>query len=329
MREGWERSTPELDIDRATMTALIQPAFPGASVTADERMTGGRANANYRVEISGRDRPVLLRLCLRDAASAPKEAALARLLAGRLPVAPLIHYADTNPATGHPYFLLDWIDGERLEVVSADAGDTDLAALGAAIGETLAAIGSVTFPHAGFLDGALGIAQQFVLNGEGYLSFLDEILAKGLVAGRLGTAVTERLQSFARQEAPALDVLDPTPRLVHSDFGGSNILVRRESGRWSVGAVLDWEFAFSGPQILDIGNLLRPPLGRKAAFVDAFIRSFADHGGAVPDDWRQLASFVDLLAWIDFLNRPSAGPQLIADARAMIETTLQGADPPP
>ena len=329
MREGWERSTPEPDIDRATMGTLIQPAFPGAAVTADERMTGGRANANYRLEIDGHDRPVLLRLCLRDAASAPKEAALAKRLADRVPVARLIHYADSSPATGHPYFLLEWIDGERLEVVGADAGDSDLAELGTAVGETLAAIGSVTFPKPGFLDGTLDIAQPFLLDGQGYLSFLDEILADGLVAGRLGAAATARLLSFARHEAPALDALDPTPRLVHSDFGGSNILVQRQSGRWSVAAVLDWEFAFSGPQIIDFGNLLRPPLGRKPAFVDAFVRSFAERGGTVPDNWRRLASFVDLLAWIDFLNRPSAGPQLIADARAMIEATLQGTNPSP
>ena len=324
MREGWERSTSELDIDSATVSALIQPAFPGATVTSAERTTGGLANANYRVEISGRDRPLLLRLCLREAASAPKEAALAKRLADRAPVARLLHYAEANAATGHPYLLLEWIDGERLEVVSADAGDSDLAELGAAVGEALAAIGSVTFPKPGFLDGALDIARPFLLDGQGYLSFLDEVLADGLVAGKLGAALTARLQSFARQEAPALDSLDPTPRLVHSDFGGSNILVRRQSGRWSVAAVLDWEFAFSGPQIIDFGNLLRPPLGRKAAFVDAFIRSFADRGGTVPDDWRRLASFVDLLAWVDFLNRPAAGPQLIADARTMIETTLQG-----
>ncbi len=325
MREGWERSTPELEIDRAAMTALIQPAYPGATVDADERVTGGKANANYRLEIAGRDRPVLLRLCLRDAGSAAKEAALAKRLADRVPVARLIHYAESNPATGHPYFLLEWIDGERLEVVSANAGDSDLSELGVAVGETLAKIGSVTFPKAGFLDGALEIAQPFVLDGQGYLSFLDDVLAEGLVADRLGSAITERLRSFAGREAPAMDALDPTPRLVHSDFGGSNILVRRASGCWEVAAVLDWEFAVSGPQIVDIGNLLRPPLGRKTAFVDAFIGAFADHGGAVPDDWRQIASFVDLLAWVDFLNRPAAGPQLIADARRMIETTLQGA----
>ena len=330
MREGWERSTPELDIDRATMGTLIQPAFPGAAVTADERMTGGRANANYRLEIDGHNRPVLLRLCLRDAASAPKEAALAKRLADRVPVARLIHYADSNPATGHPYFLLEWIDGERLEVVSADAGDSDLVELGAAVGEALAAIGLVTFPKPGFLDGTLDIAQPLPPRRPG-VSCLSRRDPRGRPGGRQAGRRLDRAAAILRTARGARPWIRWIRRrvLVHSDFGGSNILVRRQSGRWSVAAVLDWEFAFSGPQIIDFGNLLRPPLGRKPAFVDAFVRSFADRGGTVPDDWRRLASFVDLLAWVDFLNRPAAGPQLIADARSMIAATLQGTNPSP
>ena len=78
MREGWERSVPDLEIDAATMTGLIRPAFPAGKIEAAEKMIGGRANANYRLAISGRDRPILLRLFLQDPASAPKEAAIAQ-----------------------------------------------------------------------------------------------------------------------------------------------------------------------------------------------------------------------------------------------------------
>ena len=243
-----------------------------------------------------------------------------------MPIARLLHFAATNPATGHPYLLLDWVEGERLEIVAADAVESDLADLGEAVGEALAAIGSVTFAEAGFFDDDLGIVRPFRLDGPGYLSLLGELLADGVVESRLGPELTERLLSVTRDAVQALGGLDPTPRLVHCDFGGSNILVRRESGRWIVAAVLDWEFAFSGPQIVDIGNLQRPPLGRRAAFSDAFIRSFAAHGGALPEDWRRLASFVDMLAWVDFLNRPDPGARRIADSRKVIEATLSDLD---
>ena len=42
-------------------------------------------------------------------------------------------------------------------------------------------------------------------------------------------------------------------------------------------------------------------------------------GGALPADWRDLSRIADLSAWADFLNRADATPQLIADARRMIE----------
>jgi 5-methylthioribose kinase len=34
----------------------------------------------------------------------------------------------------------------------------------------------------------------------------------------------------------------------------ANILVRRCAGRWTVAAILDWEFAFEGSVAYDIGN---------------------------------------------------------------------------
>lgn len=323
MREGWERSVPDLEIDAATMTGLIRPAFPAGKIEAAEKMIGGRANANYRLAISGRDRPILLRLFLQDPASAPKEAAIAQWVADRVPVAQFLYFSPSNPATGHPYALLDWVEGERLEIVAADVGTTDLSDLGQAVGEALAGIGSFTFPEPGFLDGELGIAQPFRLDSRGYLAFLDGSLADEHLPDRLAVDLTNQLLEFAHREAPRLDGIDPTPRLVHSDFGGSNIPVERRSGRWSVSAVLDWKFAFSGTPILDIGNLLRPPLGRLTAFETAFIQTFAEHGGALPGDWRRLSRFADLLAWVAFLKRPAARPRLIADARGMIEGTLQ------
>jgi hypothetical protein len=56
--------------------------------------------------------------------------------------------------------------------------------------------------------------------------------------------------------------------------------------------VLDWEFGWSGPRLLDIGQLLRwqPP--------EAFARAFADGyragGGVLIEDWRRIAEAIDL-----------------------------------
>ncbi len=326
MREGWTRNAPHIDLDPAAATALIQPAFPGATVDRVHRMTGGLANASFRVTISGRDRPVLLRLFVRDPDSAPKEAAIAERLAGHVPVARFLHLAPSNPATGHPYAVLEWVDGEPLEKIAASASDADLTWLGRSVGMVLAAIGTVTFPQQGFLDDRLGIARAFRLDRSGYLTFVGDKLGNPLVRDRLGDDLADRFQAFAREHAAKLNVLDPTPRLVHSDFGGANILVTSWADGWAVSAVLDWEFAFAGPQILDMGNLLRPQRGLRPAFEAGFIQGFADGGGVLPDDWHRLARLVDLLAWLEFLERPDPGAKRIADARQTITTTIRDWD---
>ncbi len=67
---------------------------------------------------------------------------------------------------------------------------------------------------------------------------------------------------------------------MHSDFNPKNVLAVRAGGRWSVSAVLDWEFAFSGSPLHDIGNMLRfeQPPGFAAGFADGF----RDGGGDLP-----------------------------------------------
>ena len=50
---------------------------------------------------------------------------------------------------------------------------------------------------------------------------------------------------------------DHEARLVHGDFGAANILVRQVQGAWQVAAVIDWEFAFAGTPLFDLGHFLR------------------------------------------------------------------------
>ena len=62
MREGWTRGTPILEVEAETAERLINPVFPGTRVTGIEPVSGGLANTNLRVTITGRDSPLLLRL---------------------------------------------------------------------------------------------------------------------------------------------------------------------------------------------------------------------------------------------------------------------------
>lgn len=323
MRAGWARDRPEIAIGRAEAERLIAPALPGARVAAVTPVGGGLANTNLRVDLAGTAAPVLLRLYQRDPSQAAKEAALHRLVAGRVPVPALLHDAGDNPVTGGPYAVVEWVEGTRLETVAPGLSPDAAAGLGQSVGATLAAIHGFTFEEAGFLDATLRVASPIDVGGEGLQEFLRLCLVDGIGGARLGTALTEAVLAFAAREAHALDAWTTPARLVHADFNGSNILVRQDAaGAWGVAAVLDWEFALSGTPAFDFGNLLRAPLGDLPGFEAAVAEGYAAAGGSLPADWRRLARIADLTSWADFLARPEAGEALIADARRVIAATI-------
>jgi len=330
MRERWGRGAEALALTPSELTTLVQPAFPGQSVVANDLTSGGLVNTNVRLELSEHRRPVLLRLYTRDpdldAAPMPdvaaKEAALHRLLAPKLPVPRVIFAAPDNPITGHAYMLRDWADGQRLEVVAHEQTTAVLVELARDIGTVLAGIHSVTFAEGGFLDGRLNVV-PFPPGIGGRLPELLETLLGVLGKERLGPELTQALMAFAQRE-PNLGASWPgPPRLTHADFGGSNILVRIDERGARVAAVIDWEFALSGSPMMDLGNLLRPPLGELPDFEDAVAAGYRGAGGVLPDDWRRLTLYSGLADWASFLGRPRINDALIDDARRMISRTLK------
>jgi len=286
-------------------------------------VSGGLANTNLRVRLAGSDAPLLLRLYQRAPAEARKEWALHRLLAGRVPVPAILHAAEANPVTDGPYAIVEWIDGEHLAKAVPILDRERRQDLAHDIGRVLASIHDVTFPAAGFLDADLEIAHPLDAGGTGLKGFLEFCLIDGHGGARLGPELSAAVLAFAEREGPRLEAWTRPVRLTHSDFNGSNVLVRETASGWRVAAVLDWEFAFAGAPFFDFGNLLRPPLGELDGFSEAVAAGYRDANGEMPSDWRELARIADLTAWADFLNRADASPTLIRDATRMIERTVR------
>ncbi len=321
MRARWGRASEELTLDAATLTALINPAFPGQTVLEATPARGGLTNTNLRLRLSGLAEPVLLRLYTRDPTAAVKEQALHRRLAPRLPV-PQLLFGATDSLVGHAYALMAWVDGERLELVAPHLGHAELGQLGRDVGRVLAGIHAVTFSAQGFLDGGLEVQPFPAAFGAGLVGFLRAHLVGTGGAERLGADLTRRLLQFAERESSRLAAWTGPPCLTHADFGPSNILVRRAATGPVVAAVLDWEFAFSGAPFFDFGNLLRPPVGDLPGFEAAVASGYRAAGGVLPRDWRRRSLLVDLTAWAEFLSRPHVSASLVRDARAVIARTI-------
>jgi hypothetical protein len=112
------------------------------------------------------------------------------------------------------------------------------------------------------------------------------------------------LRALARRAEPLATTQVGARQLVHSDFNPKNILV----ADGTVTAVLDWEFAFSGSPLFDVGNMLRFVGDYPPAFENGFVNGFAGNGGHLPPGWRRISAALDLFALADLLTRPPDRP---------------------
>jgi aminoglycoside phosphotransferase (APT) family kinase protein len=111
--------------------------------------------------------------------------------------------------------------------------------------------------------------------------------------------------------------------LVHSDFKGFNILVRQVQRHWKVAGVLDWEFAFAGSPLVDIGNMLRYSHLHPPVFEKAFLNGYREQGGRLPAEWKRAAKLIDLLSLCEFLNAPAPRDGLVQEVTGLITGTLE------
>jgi len=261
----------------------------GTAVEVVEPLSGGARRDTYRV-IDETGARYVLRLD-RDAASLEKEIALTLLVGDRVPVAAIVGADLAGDLVGVPLTLSGYAEGEPLDAALAGAGEDDASALGEEIGRTLAAVGSFAFDVPGLLA-AMG----------------DRVLGEEAARSALGDAVADGYRALLQEAGPALEAVADEAALVHSDFNGKNLVLGRDAaGVPIVSAVLDWEFAFSGPALADVGNMLRRQERMPPLFVDRFVATFAEHGGELPAGWRSIAAALDALALLDFLDRGTRG----------------------
>lgn len=275
---AWERLAVLTRIDPAEVEQRI-----GRFAGPLEVLGGGQANLNVRVE--GR----VLRIYRRDRSALAIEAALLARPWRSFRVPRVL-------ARGEDYLVLEDVPHGRL------AADEET---GAAVGRALSEIHAVACPAAGFLDGALRVRETFEL-----LPALREHMARQLDGSDLRAPVLATFDAHA----PALRPHAEGAALLHGDFKPAN-LHRAADGRL---LVLDWEFAWAGAPLLDVGQLVRwdPP----AAFVAGFERTYPD----LPEGWRDLAAVLDLVNLAGLLARPS-GPRRRRDVETRIRATVAAA----
>lgn len=309
---------------------LVERVFPHQRVLRLEPLSGGHCNTNLKILFDSSHAPVVLRIYDRDPSACSKETELLRLVSKTVPVPEVFHAEDALESDVAPFTLLEYIEGCTFTQLKRTNDVHAIQQASASAGRTLAAIGQYRFARPGMLSlnsetGKLEVTAAYVEGPDPIPRLLDTFLASHKLRERAGQELTGRLHEFIWSWAPRLARLDDAPErvrcLVHSDFYGGNILFTQRHGRWTVAGVLDWEFAFSGSPLIDVGHFLRFERSGQLLREPYFSHAFVEHGGWLPPDWREIARVLDLTALCEMLTRDELPSSAISELLDLIQGT--------
>ena len=312
--------------DNGLVRRLVSAAFPQRQIIHAEHLTGGRINTNLKLTFSTGEPPAVLRLHKKGSAVCAKETQVIELIKSTVPV-PEIFYVDSEGVDGcGPFSIIEFVEGLTFQQLKRTGNLEAIHQAASSVGATLAAIGRYSFLKPGSLvvtnKNQLEIGDPFTRTMDPVPEILDIILESDLARQRLGVEFTRRVHDFMRAWAPSLPDITNVSQLVHSDFGNRNILVKEVNGKWQVAAVLDWEFAFSGSALLDVGNFLRYDSAGQPLREPFFSRSFVEHGGELPENWREVVRVIDLTALVECLSHDYLPDDVVSEIIHLIKQTL-------
>jgi aminoglycoside phosphotransferase (APT) family kinase protein len=224
-------------------------------------------------------------------------------------------------------FAMTYIDGHLLANIEDGLSRTDCRDICDQLALVASRIHDLRFPQCGLLGPGPKVTEPFASYAAGTVGFMQSCLDNANLQRRLGAERCHRLHRCLTHR-PDLHEPSSTPQLCHSDFNQKNFLIHHNpNGRHQLTAVLDWEFAFSGSSVIDIGNLLRfeheSPAVESSWFADAYRAT----GGHLDKAWREQSLFADLLAQCAFLINPEELPNTFRTAIGVIDRTLAVLDP--
>ena len=283
---AWHTEQDTLSIDRQDIIDRIGPCSEPI-----QPLSGGLANAAYRIGI---DR--VIRIYLRDTAALTKEAALLSRPWQSLRTPTVLE-------RGADFLVLEYVPHGPLENSEEH---------GRLAGEALAEIHDRPFKTFGLLDEGFQIVQpfpDFVGSMSAYISSVGRNYGEQIIFDRMAESL------MAAQ--PSLDPFLQSPVRLHGDFKPSNL---HGTGSGQL-LVLDWEFTYSGPALMDLAQLAR--WGMPDPFRRAFESAYRGNGGQIDADWQRHAELLDLVNLAGLLAKSDRPSTRYEDLRKQIETCLE------
>ena len=313
----WEKTSVAYQLPEGMAEKMVRLVYPDKKLTSTELIAGGCANLNYKIQLENEQKPLILRVYLRDKDAAHIEQKLAALIKETVP-APLTHYI--GELEGYHFAITEFISGISLrDFLLSNASDAN-GALMSEVGMILSKITAYEFSKSGFLNKDLEVVE---CESSDVIKFALDCLNDRTVVSVLSPEMIDEIKKAIKQYAYLFST-DDEKHLVHGDFDPANILVGKINGSWVVTGILDWEFAFSGSYLWDVANMLRYAHKMPPEFQNSFIDALQRNGIKLPNNWRTTIHLLNLSSLLDLLKRsdPQRHPNRCADISELIDHIL-------
>ena len=277
-------------------------------------------NWNYGIRLCGKPERFVMRFYDRAPHACAKEARILARLGADVPVPRVLH-AEVRGIGGYPPFcVLEFIDGISLRELRRRGDVKGVADASYDAGRWLPRLSAHSFQRSGRLSPDLDVVDDPLADAS-LVEVIEYFAAAPLFGQRIEASLLARMRDLARSHGDGRPGASGGIALVHGDFNSPNIFVRQERGSWRVAAILDWEFAFAGSMLCDIGNMLRYERPTKPRYEPHFSRGLIDGGWRAPDDWFLGARLADLPALCELLTREDVPDAIVSELRDLIGMT--------
>lgn len=324
LKNHWERFQAHVDLDISTASRLLAPYVTG-DIEQLSLLSAGCANTNYKVTFKNDRLPVVIRIYIRDKTALQREVAIHKLVADKVPVAAPLYFDESCILYSYPYAIMEWIDGKLLREVILSKNEKAISQCVFAAGLYLNELRQIKFTHGGFFQDNLQI-RPFNKEEE-YLPYVLNLLNDKVIKCDLDSNLHNAVSRLVNTYSKLLPNKDEA-NLTHADYDPANMIVTQVKGKWKIAAILDWEFAYAGTYLLDIGMMLRYSHKLPNYYENNFIAGIKSQGFNLPAEWKKQAKLMDLLCLLQLIhyNPASERPKMNRDVVSLIVDTVQNWD---
>lgn len=314
-KSDWEKTQLRHTLPDSLIKQCLRVFYTEDEIKHFHIIEGGCANINIKVTFKHIDTPILLRIYLRDSSSAYKEQYISRLLENTIPMAEIYHIATVD---GYTFAITEFLPGTPLREVLLRQSINEIKPVMFKIGNILSTISKTRITDSDLFQENTDMPDRMTPK-----KLIDNSLKSLSTSNVRDVLSLDRIDQISRilnTHTTCLPQKNET-QLVHADFDPANILVTELNGEIKITGILDWEFAFSGPSLLDVANMLRYAHHMPSVYQDSFIEGLTSGGYTLPNHWQTTVHLLNIISLIDCLERsdPKDSPHRIRDIKALLQ----------